>query len=50
MKLTGHRTTEVYRRYAIIDENMLQEGARKLTELYDAPSEKQERKVVPLDR
>jgi integrase len=30
MKMTGHKTEAVYRRYAIVDEAMLREGADKL--------------------
>jgi integrase len=30
MKMTGHKTESVYRRYAIVDETMLREGAEKL--------------------
>ena len=30
MKMTGHKTESVYRRYAIVDETMLREGAAKL--------------------
>lgn len=30
MKMTGHKTESVYRRYAIVDEVMLHEGAAKL--------------------
>jgi hypothetical protein len=30
MKLVGHKTESVYRRYAITDEAMLREGAAKL--------------------
>ena len=30
MKMTGHKTESVYRRYAIVDEAMLREGAEKL--------------------
>jgi integrase len=30
MKMTGHKTESVYRRYAIVDEGMLREGAAKL--------------------
>lgn len=31
MKMTGHKTESVYRRYAIVDEAMLREGADKLS-------------------
>ncbi len=30
MKLTGHKTESVYRRYAIVDKQSLQEAAAKL--------------------
>jgi len=30
MKMVGHRTESIYRRYAIVDEAMLREGAEKL--------------------
>ena len=30
MKLVGHKTEAIYRRYAIVDEVMLREGAAKL--------------------
>ena len=30
MKMVGHRTEAIYRRYAIVDEAMLREGAEKL--------------------
>ncbi len=30
MKMTGHKTESIYRRYAIVDETMLREGAEKL--------------------
>ena len=33
MKLTGHKTEAVYRRYAIVDSGMLQEAAAKLDQL-----------------
>jgi integrase len=36
MKLTGHLTAEVYRRYAIVDEDMLREGVEKLAILHDS--------------
>jgi len=34
MKLTGHKTEAVYRRYAITDSAMLQEAALKLAVLH----------------
>ncbi len=30
MKLVGHRTESIYRRYCIVDERMLREGVEKL--------------------
>jgi len=30
MKMVGHKTEAIYRRYAIVDEVMLREGAEKL--------------------
>jgi hypothetical protein len=30
MAMVGHRTESIYRRYAIVDEVMLREGAAKL--------------------
>ena len=35
MKMVGHRTKSIYRRYAIVDEAMLKEGAAKLQILHD---------------
>ena len=35
MKMVGHRTEGIYRRYAIVDEAMLKEGAAKLQILHD---------------
>ena len=35
MKMVGHRTESIYRRYAIVDEAMLKEGAGKLQILHD---------------
>lgn len=47
MKLTGHKTEAVYRRYAITDSKALEEGVGKLAKLHaDAPSEG--RSVVPI--
>jgi len=34
MTLVGHKTESVYRRYAIVDETMLRDGAAKLSALY----------------
>jgi integrase len=31
MKMVGHKTEAIYRRYAIVDEAMLREGAERLT-------------------
>jgi hypothetical protein len=33
MKLVGHKTESIYRRYAIVDEAMLKEGAEKIARL-----------------
>jgi hypothetical protein len=33
MKLTGHKTESVYRRYAIVSDADLQEATRRLTDL-----------------
>jgi hypothetical protein len=33
MKLVGHRTESIYRRYAIVDEALLQEQGQKLDAL-----------------
>ena len=49
MKLTGHLTPSVFKRYAIVDESMLRAGAEKLSALY-ADRAIPERKVVSLDR
>jgi hypothetical protein len=42
MKLTGHKTEAVYRRYAITDSAMLQEAALKLAILHAAEAESEE--------
>ena len=34
MKMTGHKTETVYRRYAIVDSAMLREAAAKLSKLH----------------
>ena len=36
MKMVGHKTESIYRRYAIVDETMLKEGAAKLQTLHEA--------------
>ena len=36
MKVVGHKTESIYRRYAIVDETMLKEGAAKLHTLHEA--------------
>jgi integrase len=36
MKMTGHKTEAVYRRYAIVDSAMLQEAANKLASFHSA--------------
>jgi hypothetical protein len=35
MKMVGHKTESIYRRYAIVDETMLKEGAAKLQALHE---------------
>ena len=47
MKLTGHLTPSVFKRYAIVDEAMLLEGVEKLSQLGAQPVAP--RKVVPLE-
>jgi hypothetical protein len=47
MKLTGHKTEAVYRRYAIVSEGDLAEGVAKLATLHRATAD-QPRQVVPL--
>ena len=47
MKMTGHKTESVYRRYAIVDEAMLRESAQKLAAFHSA-NQGTQRKVVPL--
>lgn len=44
MKLSGHKTESVYRRYAIADKSALEEGVEKLASLHD-----QARSVIPLE-
>jgi hypothetical protein len=46
MKLTGHKTKSVYRRYAIVSESDLAEGVAKLAALHQANGETTASKVV----
>ncbi len=48
MRLTGHLTPSVFKRYAIVDEAMLTEGAEKLSALFS--DTRPSRKVLPLER
>lgn len=34
MRMVGHRTESIYRRYAILDEAMMRDGAEKLAMLH----------------
>jgi hypothetical protein len=47
MKLVGHRTESVYRRYAIVREQDLADGVAKLAALHQS-EQGADRKVVPL--
>jgi len=49
MKMVGHKTESVYRRYAIADERMLREAATKLTALHQSDNKKRpaSRSVIP---
>lgn len=48
MKLTGHLTPSVFKRYAIVDETMLREAGEKLTARFATHHEWPERGVLPL--
>jgi integrase len=48
MKLVGHVTESVYRRYAITDEAMLKEGAAKLSAFHESTRTIAARKVVSI--
>jgi hypothetical protein len=39
MAMVGHKTESIYRRYAIVDEAMLREGALKLATYHDGAHE-----------
>lgn len=47
MKLTGHKTEAVYRRYAIADAAVLREGVEKLARLH-AAAKPEPATVVPI--
>lgn len=49
MKMTGHKTEFIYRRYAIVDEPMLKESAAKLAALH-ADEKNGARKVASVRR
>jgi integrase len=51
MKMTGHRSESVYRRYAIVDEGMMRDAAAKLTALHasDKAATSPRNKVVPIE-
>ena len=48
MKLTGHKTESVYRRYAIVSESDLTEGVKKLAALTQRTDEESKGQVVSL--
>lgn len=48
MKLTGHLTASVYRRYAIADHEVLEEGVGKLAKLHSTPEKYVEAQVLPI--
>jgi integrase len=49
MKLTGHKTESVYRRYAIADEEVLAEGVEKLAKLHGERG-RERQTVLPIER
>jgi integrase len=48
MRITGHKTESVYRRYAIVDRAAIEEGMEKIHQFRQEQAEK--RKVVPMRR
>ncbi len=48
MKLTGHITASVYRRYAIADHEVLEEGVGKLAKLHGTDEKETEKRVLPI--
>jgi hypothetical protein len=46
MKMTGHKRESIYRRYAIVDEAMLREGALKLAAFHSSSKDPQGNAVV----
>jgi hypothetical protein len=50
MKITGHKTESVYRRYAIADAAAIDEGLTKLAALHQADGASASAKVVPITR
>jgi len=49
MKMVGHKTESVYRRYAIVDAKSMRAAAEKLGELHEQQAQAP-RKVVPMER
>lgn len=50
MKLTGHKTESVYRRYAIADDDELRAGVEKLARLHEGSEDREGRSTIPLKR
>ena len=51
MKLSGHQTESIYRRYAIADKEAIREGVEKLADRHATDAERDDRgQVVPLDK
>ena len=50
MRLTGHRTETVYKRYAIVSPTDLRDGVRRLAALHEQAAGRQEHVVVPITR